>query len=244
MKCPGQDMKYWKEDAIYEINCPKCDIAVEFYKDDTTRKCHQCGHRFVNPKLDFGCATYCQFAEQCIGTLPEDYVPQQDSLLKDRVAVEVKKFFKTDFKRIGLTTRIARFAETLAKETKGADMPLILCSSYLFLVGYPEASKQSQHMELRDIQRYGPAKAREILIHLQADKNLIDEVCCVINGGEAKNSSHALANSILNDAYTLALLDIAASDNTVKISGNVPKIDDLQTKKARALAAELVFKLT
>ena len=70
MKCPGQDMIYWKENAIFDVDCPKCGAAVEFYKDDTNRKCGECGNRFVNPKMDFGCASYCQFAEQCLGTLP------------------------------------------------------------------------------------------------------------------------------------------------------------------------------
>ena len=80
MKCPGQDMQYWTAEAIYEVNCPKCGKSVEFYKDDTTRSCSQCGHRFVNPRMDFGCAAYCKFAEQCIGTLPEEFVGAQDNL--------------------------------------------------------------------------------------------------------------------------------------------------------------------
>ncbi len=71
MKCPGQDLQYWKPGAIYEAGCPRCGRAVEFFKDDTARTCPGCGHRFVNPQMDFGCAAYCPFAEQCLGTLPE-----------------------------------------------------------------------------------------------------------------------------------------------------------------------------
>ena len=86
MKCPGQDMKYWKDNAIFDVACPKCGTSVEFYKDDTSRKCGSCGHRFVNPKMDFGCASYCQYAEQCLGALPEDFTGGRDNLLKDKVA--------------------------------------------------------------------------------------------------------------------------------------------------------------
>ena len=89
-------MQYWESDAIFDVNCPECGADVEFYKDDTTRKCGGCGHRFVNPKMDFGCAAYCKFAEQCIGTLPEEFTGARDNLLKDRVAVEVKRFYNTD----------------------------------------------------------------------------------------------------------------------------------------------------
>ena len=72
MKCPGQDSRYWKPGAIFEESCPKCGHSVEFFKDDTTRICKSCGHRFLNPSMDFGCASYCAYAEQCIGNLPPD----------------------------------------------------------------------------------------------------------------------------------------------------------------------------
>ena len=84
MKCPGQDTLYWKPGAIFEAKCPKCGNAVEFFKDDTSRKCDKCGHRFVNPDMDFGCAAYCPYAEQCIGDLPPELIAQKEDLLKDR----------------------------------------------------------------------------------------------------------------------------------------------------------------
>ena len=68
--------------------------TVEFFKDDTTRKCGKCGHRFANPEMDFGCASYCQYAEQCIGDLPPELLAQKEDLLKDRVAMEMKRYFK------------------------------------------------------------------------------------------------------------------------------------------------------
>ena len=111
MRCPGQDMQYWKPGAIFEAKCPHCGQTVEFFKDDTARKCAKCGHRFVNPQMDFGCAAYCPYAEQCLGTLPDGLAAQKENLLKDRVAVEMKRYFKNDFKRIGHASRVARHAE-------------------------------------------------------------------------------------------------------------------------------------
>ena len=81
MRCPGQDMQYWKPGAIFEASCPQCGQTVEFFKDDTARKCGKCGHRFVNPQMDFGCAAYCPYAEQCLGTLPEGLAAQKENLL-------------------------------------------------------------------------------------------------------------------------------------------------------------------
>ena len=130
MKCPCQDMKYWTDDAIFEVDCPECNSTVEFYKDDTSRKCPRCEHRFVNPKLDFGCASYCQFAEQCLGTLPENFLGSREDLLKDKVAVLLKRHLKTDFKRIREATELAQIGETICKQ-EGGNLVVVLCASYL-----------------------------------------------------------------------------------------------------------------
>ena len=86
MKCPGQDMRFWRPGDIFETQCPKCDRRVEFFKDEVKRKC-RCGHEIVNPKMDFGCAQWCQNAEQCVGRVPEEAktmqkAKQDDSLKK------------------------------------------------------------------------------------------------------------------------------------------------------------------
>lgn len=67
MKCPGQDTRFWDRDAVYDVSCPSCGRLVEFFKDDTIRRCPGCGYRFRNPKLDLGCAEWCPHAEQCLG---------------------------------------------------------------------------------------------------------------------------------------------------------------------------------
>ena len=71
MKCPGQDMRYWKPGDIFNAQCPNCGKPVEFFKDEARRKCH-CGYLVTNPKLDLGCAGWCPYAEQCIGAVPEE----------------------------------------------------------------------------------------------------------------------------------------------------------------------------
>jgi heterodisulfide reductase subunit B len=101
MRCPGQDLRFWKPDDIFETPCPNCGQAIEFFKDDVKRKC-RCGLVVVNPKLDFGCAEWCQHAEQCIGVVPEGVKAKQkaeerNSLIK-RISLEMKKYFGKDLK--------------------------------------------------------------------------------------------------------------------------------------------------
>ena len=67
MKCPGQDPQNWGFDAIFDVECPKCGAKIELFKDETCRKCKNCGERVINPKVDIGCATHCEYAKQCFG---------------------------------------------------------------------------------------------------------------------------------------------------------------------------------
>ena len=179
MKCPGQDSRYWKPGAIFEVKCPKCGREVEFFKDDTSRKCSHCGHRFVNPDMDFGCAAYCQFAEQCIGTLPPELAAQQESFLKDRVALEMKRYFKDDFKRIGHATRVARHAERIGKSEAG-NLAVILAAAYLHDIGIHEAERKHHSTAAEFQEKEGPAIARAILVQLGAKEELIEAVCDII----------------------------------------------------------------
>jgi hypothetical protein len=80
MKCPGQDTQQWKPGDIFEAPCSNCGRIIEFFKDDTSRRCKGCGVSVPNPKLDFGCAEYCEFADQCLsGVVPEKTNPNAGS---------------------------------------------------------------------------------------------------------------------------------------------------------------------
>ena len=66
-RCPGQDQRFWKPEDIFEVNCPGCHKSVEFFKDEPKLKCRNCGQIVTNPKIDLGCAQWCQYAQQCLG---------------------------------------------------------------------------------------------------------------------------------------------------------------------------------
>jgi HD superfamily phosphohydrolase YqeK len=211
MKCPGQDSRYWKPGAIFETECPECKKPVEFFKDDTMRKCGHCGHRFVNPNMDFGCAAYCKFADQCLGELPPELLAQRQELMKDRIAVEMKKYFRQDFKRIGHATRVARHAEAIAGR-EGGDMAVILAAAYLHDIGIPEAEKKHGSSAARYQEEEGPAVARQIMEDVGAADAMIDEVCDIIGHHHHPRENETLNFRVLYDADLIANLEDSAKN--------------------------------
>ena len=239
MKCPGQDSRYWKPGAIFEAKCPECGEDVEFFKDDTTRRCKGCGHRFLNPGLDFGCASYCKYAEQCIGNLPPELIAQKDDLLKDRVAIEMKRYFKQDFKRIGHASRVARYGEQIGKGERG-NLAVILTAAYLHDIGIKEAERKHQSTAARFQEEEGPPIAREILENLGAGPEMIDEVCDIIGHHHHPRPDESLNFKALYDADLIANLEDARKDKTMKPE----RIEDLVsgsflTESGRSLAKKI-----
>jgi putative nucleotidyltransferase with HDIG domain len=206
MKCPGQDPRYWKFDAIFEARCPNCDASVEFFKDETRRRCKKCGQFVLNPKMDFGCAAHCKFATQCFGELPPELIKQKENLFKDRVAVETKLYFKRDFKRIGHAAKVARYAERIVQEER-ADPAVVLTAAYLHDIGITEAERKHEVPQVEHHEEEGPAIAREILQRLDAAEPLIDEVCDIIAHHHHPRSEETANFKVVYDADLIVNLE-------------------------------------
>ena len=66
LRCPGQDMRYWKPEDIFDITCPHCGTDIEFWKDDPVRVCSKCNKEVRNPKINLSCAEWCKSADDCL----------------------------------------------------------------------------------------------------------------------------------------------------------------------------------
>ncbi|MBT8338976.1 MAG: phosphohydrolase [Desulfatitalea sp.] len=224
MKCPGQDTQFWNADAIFEAPCPQCRTQVEFFKDDTTRKCVRCGHRFVNPRMDFGCAAYCDFAEQCLGDLPPELVAQKEDLFKDRVAIAVKRHLKNDFKRIGRAARRARHAEQICRDGQG-DLAPVLMAAYLW--------------ELDERQNNNSGKAMEIMRDLRVPEPLVQKVCVLI--GAQHGTPDIEGHRVVADAARIAELEDALKDRVMDFEAVNRQIDTaLALETARTYARKVL----
>jgi hypothetical protein len=163
MKCPGQDTRYWKPDDIFVAECPKCGAGIEFFKDDTRRRCAWCGHMFYNPKIELGCAEWCQYAEKCVPDLVRAKKAAQN--FKDLLGEMVKSHLQGDEPAWDRTAKGLQFAQDLLK-AEGGDPKVVLAAVLLHKVE--------------------PAKAQEFLAELETEPEIIESILELLTGGGAE----------------------------------------------------------
>lgn len=238
MKCPGQDPRYWKFDAIFDTECPNCGSKLEFFKDETRRRCKNCGEYVLNPKMDFGCAAHCKFARQCFGDLPPELIKQKEDLFKDRVAIEMKMRLKNDFKRIGHASRVASMVERLIGSEK-IKPAILLSAAYLHDV---EPFEQAVEIRNQSGRKRSTVVAHEILEKLDAPSEIIDEVCSIIENFDEPNGHQSKDLDLLRDAHLLATLQERIKKTELQ-SEVVSKIidNDFVTDLGRKAAQELLL---
>jgi HD superfamily phosphodiesterase len=245
MKCPGTDMKFWKPGDIFDIDCPKCGKRVEFFKDEVKRKC-RCGHVIVNPKIDFACAEWCPYAEQCVGAVPEEVKAKQRKELqesvKERIGVEMKKYFGTDFKRVNHALKVARHAEQILK-LEGGNPLVVLGAAYLHDIGIHEAEKKYQSVSGQFQEQEGPPIAREILNRLDIEKEIVEEICDIIGHHHHPREEETLHFQILYEAdWLVNIEEEGLKDDPEKLHKLIGRV--FKTATGKRLAEELYLSVS
>ncbi len=206
MQCPGQDNRYWGGAEVFDAPCPHCGNEMEFFKDDSQRICSNCGHKTLNPKIDFGCASYCQHAEQCLGSMPPELLAKQENLFKDRLTIVVRKQMIGDELNFTLVSKRAAYGEKISREESG-NMPVILTSSLLSKVDDP----------------------LDILKKMNAKETLVEEVVNLLNGKNLQSDEDKLSSAIFHDSCLLA--DIKVNGKSVTLDDFQTKTGEKEGKK-------------
>jgi len=131
--CPGQDTAFWRPGDICEVPCSECGHEVEFFKDDATRRCTRCGQLVRNPKLNLGCAQWCEHAKECLGYDPKEVLAQAEggeSSLVDRLIAAVKGHYKSDQAQITAALTVLEWAKKIMI-AEGGDPRIILPAAVL-----------------------------------------------------------------------------------------------------------------
>jgi HD superfamily phosphodiesterase len=213
---------------------------AEFFKDEVKRKC-KCGHEIVNPKIDFGCAQWCQYAEQCVGAVPDEVKAkqkeEQKDLLKDRISFEMKKYFGTDFKRVNHALKVGRYAEQILK-MEGGNPQVVMGAAYLHDIGIHEAEKKHGSTAGNYQEKEGPPIAREILKRLNVQKEMADEICEIVGHHHSPKDEETLNFQILYEAdWLVNIEEEGISKDREKVEKVIGKV--FKTTTGKKLAEEL-----
>ena len=197
-RCPGQDTQFWDPGDIYSIDCPKCGKPVEFFKDDIRRRCKECGHLFLNPKLDLGCSKWCQYAEQCVGTMSKEE-------FKEVLVLAIKDFFEGDKERLHHSLTVVDFAERILEEEKG-NPKVAIAAAALYDIGTQAVGDKPEGRRRIDEELDSFSAAKGILDRSGAEEEVIRAVCRILEKRENSRIRDDLDSRIVHDAWRLATL--------------------------------------
>jgi len=236
VRCPGQDQRFWKPDDIFEVKCPACGGAVEFFKDEPKLKCYRCGQMVVNPKIDLGCAQWCQYAEQCLGVS----VGKEISVIREKLTDEMKKVFGEDQKRIEHTLAVLNYAEQI-QAAEGGDPLVVKAAAILHDIGIIQAERKHGSAAAKYQEIEGPIIAREILAKFNLDKADVEHICRIIANHHSAKNIDTIEFRIVWDADWLVNLPMDFTDTSKeKLKEIIDKT--FKTCKGRQIAVESFVK--
>ncbi len=194
-KCPGQDTQFWKPNDVYNVECPKCGNSVEFFKDDIRRRCQKCGHMFINPKLNLGCARWCQFADQCVGAIGKEE-------FKEIIILAMKEHLGDDTERIENALKVGRFAEDILEKEEG-NPKVVIAAAILYDIGLHEVGKKPERAKKSNQEKDSLPIVRGILERSGSKDEVIKEVCQIIESHHHPEKIDNLDGKIVYDGVRL-----------------------------------------
>lgn len=238
--CPGQDTMFWSANDVFEIPCGECGYGVEFFKDDAKRRCSRCGALIQNPKLNLGCAQWCEHAKDCLGYDPKERMAEangdQESLV-DRLIAGMKAVFGDDQRRITHALKVLDFAQTIMK-AEGGNPKVVLAAAVLHDVGIPESEKKYGSSAGRHQEVEGPPVARPIMESLKMDPDTVDHVVKIIANHHSAKDIDTTEFRILWDAdWLVNLPDEFPDKKGEELERFIDKV--FKTKTGNSLARSL-----
>jgi hypothetical protein len=235
LRCPGQDQRFWKPEDIFEVECSNCGKTVEFFKDEPKLKCRNCGHLVINPKVDLGCAEWCQYAEQCVGVDRENLGSMCDQLIN-----QMKNIFGSDTKRINHALSVLNFAEKI-QAAEGGDALIVKASAILHDIGIHEAERKYNSSAGKYQEIEGPPIAEKILKSCNIPAGTIEHICRIIANHHTAKNIDTTEFRIIWDADNLVNLQEEFKDaNRERIERIIKKV--FKTSTGHRMASEILIK--
>ena len=235
--CPGQDTAFWRPGDIFEVPCSHCGYELEFFKDDAARRCTRCGSRVANPKLNLGCAQWCEHAKECLGYDPKEVLMAEgdETSLVDRLIAAMQATFGQDQKRITHALTVLERAKEIMRGEQGAEPKVVLAAAVLHDIGIQEAERKHGSSAGRWQEVEGPPIAEAIMKDLGMDEASRDHVGKIIANHHSAGEIDTLEFRILWDADWLVNIPEEYPEHTPeKLEALIEKVFKTASGKAAA----------
>ena len=228
-KCPGQDMRFWSLDDIFDVPCPGCGVAIEFWKDEPALRCRNCNELVANPKIDLGCAKWCKYAKECLGVSSLS----SQGTLSERLLAEVKMLCKGEDELIDHAAETLNYAKQI-QLVEGADPLVVRAAAALHIFSDPKADEQTASPRRDNLQT-----VRSVLAKCEVDPKFIEPICRIITGLNDPSHENSKELEIVADACKLASLKLQ-TDPAAKAEVKKSLDTIFKTPKAREIATAII----
>jgi len=233
MRCPGQDRRYWREDAVFEVPCPRCQRPVELFQDEAAGRCPGCGHRFRNPKASFDCAQWCAYAAECLGFVPERKAASDpaEGALASRLIQAIKDALREDPPRLARALRSFHYARELLR-AEGGDPRVVFAACLLLYVAEARAEASGASATRGDEARRSTNVAQILRSRdVGLDEDTMASVDRLVGSLRAGRDLDTIEFRVVHDAHTLT--QFAAAD----LSTDPDPLGDLIANRLKTAAA-------
>ena len=147
----------------------------------------------INPRLNLGCARWCQYADQCVGVMGKEE-------FKEIIVAGMKGFYGDDKAEIDQALNVLGFAEEIMEKENGHPQ-VVIAAATLYAIGIDESGKKARKGEPPDREKF--PVVRDILERSGAKEEVIEEVCRILEGHENPGKEDTVNSRIVHDAYQL-----------------------------------------
>ena len=229
-RCPGQDMRFWTAEDVFDVRCPHCGKDLEFFKDEPYRTCKSCRKKVSNPRLDLGCAKWCAYGEQCLEQAAG--ASEETGSLCQRITDQMKAVFGDDQRRIDHALAVLSYAEQIMETEKDLAGVVVRAAAILHDIGIHEAKRKHGSTASKYQELEGPPIAQRILESLAVDQPIIDHVCRIIANHHTDGVIDTSEFRVIWDADKLVNMSEHAR-------AREPDLPSFKTKEGRKLAETL-----
>ncbi len=232
MKCPGQDKGYWKGDPVFDLPCPKCGAAVEFFRDENARRCGQCGYRFNNARIALDCAAWCDHAEMCIGVVRPRPGGQVDTAIVGRVIQALEKELSPESAEFAWALLVFQHAKELVAPAS-VDPRVVLPAA--LLLNIHDAATAA--MDARNLPGAlaGRSRVEEILSRAGLDGETVGSVSALIAAYHEGREADTAELAVLHDSCRLArLVQEGIANDPERLESAIAHAFQTEAGKARA----------